>query len=286
MKYSDVIFNEAAHTYITPDGKYLSGITGMIDRQIFGGKYTNLPDYILKEKAEYGSKVHEEIDLYYTIGQEPTTPEAKKSISILPECAATEYLVSNENFATKIDFVSDLYDLYDFKTSTVLDKERLSWQLSCCAVLFELQNGFSCGKLFGVHLIGDTCNIIEVERKPDSLVLGLFAAELSGERYFIPETDESGLKRLISLEQIIIDIKQQAEFYESQKQELLQFFEKKMTDAGMKKIETDALIITKVEPTVSKTIDTARLKKELPDVAKKYLKDSERKGFIKLTLKK
>ena len=286
MKYSDVIFNESEHTYTTPDGKSLSGITGMIDRQIFGGKYSNLPDYILREKAEYGSKVHEEIDLFYTIGQEPTTPEAKKAISILPECAATEYLVSNGNFATKIDFVSDVYDLYDFKTSTVLDKERLSWQLSCCAVLFELQNEFPCGKLYGVHLIGDNCEVVEVERKPNNLILGLFAAELSGERYFIPETDESGLNRLISLESMIIEIKQQAEFYESQKQELLQFFEKKMMDAGMKKIETDSLIITKVEPTVSKTIDTARLKKELPEVAEKYAKDSERKGFIKLTIKK
>jgi hypothetical protein len=36
MIYSDVIFNESAHTYTTPDGKSLSGITGMIDRQILG----------------------------------------------------------------------------------------------------------------------------------------------------------------------------------------------------------------------------------------------------------
>lgn len=286
MIYSDVIFNEAEHTYTTPDGKKLSGITGMIDRQIFGGKYSKLPDYILREKAEYGSMVHGEIDLYYTIGKEPETHEGKKAISLLPEYEATEYLVSNNDFATKIDFVSNSYDLYDFKTSTVLDKERLSWQLSCCAVLFELQNEFPCGKLYGVHLIGDNCEVVEVERKPNNLVLGLFAAELSGERYFIPETEEIGLNRLISLESMIIEIKQQAEFYEYQKQDLLVFFEKKMTNAGMKKIETDSLIITKVESTTSKTIDTTRLKKELPEIAEKYEKVSERKGYIKLTIKR
>lgn len=285
MIYSDVIFNESAHTYTTPDGKSLSGITGMIDRQIFGGKYTNTPDYILEAARSYGSQVHDEIDLYYTIGKEPETPEGKKAVSLLPKSEATEYLVNDDYFATKIDFISQSYDLYDFKTSTVLDIDRLSWQLSVCAVLFEKQNGFPCGKLYGVHLRGEECKIVEVPRKSDEMILSLLQAEKNHEQYFVLESEENQLQRLISLENMIIQIQKEAEYYEERKKELLSFFEQKMSESGMKKIETDKLIITKVEPTQSKGIDTTRLKKEMPEIAEKYEKVSERKGYIKLTVK-
>jgi predicted phage-related endonuclease len=40
-----------------------------------------------------------------------------------------------------------------------------------------------------------------------------------------------------------------------------------------------------VLPTVSKGIDTKRLKEEMPEVAEKYEKLTEKKGFIKLTIK-
>ena len=286
MIYSNVIFNEEAHTYITPEGKKLSGITGMIDRQIFGGKYSNTPDYILQPYADFGSMVHQELDEFYTVGINPTTPEAKKAITMLPICEASEYLVNDDYFATKIDFVSTSFDLYDYKTSRVLDLERLSWQLSVCAVLFEKQNGFPCGKLYGVHLRYENCEIVEVPRKSDEMVLSLLQAEKNHEQYFIAETEETRLNRLISLENTIIQIQKEAEYYEERKKELLAFFEQKMTEVGMKKIETDKLIITKVEPTQSVGIDTARLKKEMPDVAEKFQKITDKKGFIKLTIKK
>ena len=286
MIYSSVIFNEAEHSYVTPEGKKLQGITGMIDRQIFGGKYLNTPDYLLKEKAEYGSLVHSEIDTYFTVGIKPTTPEAKKAIEVLPKWEETEYLVNDDYFATKIDFVSTSFDLYDYKTSRVLDVERLSWQLSVCAYLFEHQTGLKAGELYGLHLRGDNAEIVPITRKPDELVLRLLEAEKNGEQYFNQESEETRLNRLISLENMIIQIEQQAEEYKNRKNELLAFFESKMSEAGMKKIETDKLIITKVEPTEQKTIDTALLKKDLPDIAEKYQKTTQKKGFIKLTIKK
>lgn len=283
MKYSDVIFNEAEHTYTTPEGKKLSGITRMIDELIFGGKLSKVPESILKPYAEYGSLVHNEIDMFYTIGLTPTTPEAKKAIDTLPKCLTTEYLVNNDDFATKIDFVSGDYDLYDFKTSRVLDIESLSWQLSCCAVLFKHQNGFECGRLYGMHLRGDVCEVVEVERKTDEQILRLFEAYLSNTDYLDLTSDETALNKLHSIEEAIIRIKQEADFYEQQKQELLMFFESKMGD--VKKIETDRLIITKVEPSVTKTIDSVRLKKEMPDIASAFEKITERKGYIKLKIK-
>ena len=58
-----------------------------------------------------------------------------------------------------------------------------------------------------------------------------------------------------------------------------------MEEKDLKKIETDELIITRVLPSESISIDTKRLKEEMPEVAKKYEKVSQRKGYIKLTIK-
>ena len=53
----------------------------------------------------------------------------------------------------------------------------------------------------------------------------------------------------------------------------------------IKKLESDRLLITYIAPTTRQTIDSARLKKELPDVAKEYAKTSEVKETVRITLR-
>jgi len=292
LKYSEVRYNDGLHTYTRPDGKLLSGITGMIDRQINGGKFAKMDQEFLRPYAEYGSKVHAEIEAYLTVGIEPTTPEARAFTGQYDcnLCVATEYTVTdNEHFATNIDLVElDGTDfiLYDFKTSSVLDKDSLSWQLSLCAELFNIQNGFYPTKLFGVHLRGNTIQYVEIDRKPTEAVLRLLEAEMQGEQYVVPQTGQKAeIQRLIDVEQAIIRIKSESDYYEAQKAELLAGLEIEMDKQGLKKFETDNLIITKVLPTVSVGVDTARLKKERPEICEEFTKTTERKGYIKLTIK-
>ena len=54
---------------------------------------------------------------------------------------------------------------------------------------------------------------------------------------------------------------------------------------GMKKLETTKLTITKVDATTMTTIDGAKLKEEKPNVYAKYSKISNKKGYVKVTLK-
>ena len=53
----------------------------------------------------------------------------------------------------------------------------------------------------------------------------------------------------------------------------------------MKKLETTKLTITKVDATTMTTIDSAKLKEEKPNVYAKYSKISNKKGYVKVTLK-
>lgn len=58
-----------------------------------------------------------------------------------------------------------------------------------------------------------------------------------------------------------------------------------MDQYGVKKFENDFLSIVYVEPTTKSTIDSTRLKKELPEIADRYKKISQVKGFVRIEVK-
>lgn len=283
MKKSDIVFDEKNHVY-TLNGELLpiQGITRMIDRQIFGGKMQNVPESVLKKYSEFGSLVHKEIQEYYENGMLPITDEANAFIKQGIECAACEFIVSNDVIATAIDFVGKDMFLYDFKTSTALDKERLSWQLSICAYLFEQQTGQKAKGLVGVHLRGKECKFVGIERKQDEQVEALIRAELNGEQYM---SEETAMQRLIDLEKTIIQIKQEAELYEERKKVLLTGLGEKMAEMGLKTLKTDNLTLTLVPESTTTTLDTKRLKEEMPEIYQKFEKTGTRKGYLKMTVK-
>lgn len=92
-------------------------------------------------------------------------------------------------------------------------------------------------------------------------------------------------KRVERFEMKIVNIKEQAKHIEAQQKILKQELYTKMEENDIKKFETDLLSITRVLPTTSRTIDSSRLKKEKPDVYDSYTKVSNKKGFVKITVK-
>jgi len=294
LKQSPVTFDELTHSYMTPDGKYLSGITGMIDRHIFGGKFASVSREFLAPYAERGHKIHTELELYFKGNLSLVGVESEEANRFINWCFCNkcfmikpEYTVSDEKyFATQIDNISEELDLYDYKTGKEMNLESVSWQLSICAYLFKKQNGFDCGKLYGVHLYGDICEVIEVERKSDEAILGLFSAEIDGGRYMDTITDENAqISKLNDVLNEIKRIKQQADEAEARKTELLAGLEKIMDEKGLKSFENDLMKITKVAPSTSVTLDTKALKSEHPEIAKQYERTTEKKGFVKITLR-
>lgn len=283
MIQSSIIFNKEKHTY-TLNGELLpiQGITRMIDRQIFGGKMQNVPESVLRRYAEFGSLVHKEIQDYYEKGDFPTTDEAMAFVTKGIQCLTCEYVVGDERVATAIDFVGEDGFLYDFKTSTTLDKERVSWQLSICAYLFERQTGLKPAGLMAVHLRGKECTFVGVERKQDEQVEALIRAELNGEQYM---SEETAMQRLIDLEKTIIQIKKEAELYEERKKVLLSGLQEKMAEMGLKTLKTENLILTLVPESSTTTLDAKKLKEEMPEIYQKFEKTGTRKGYLKMTVK-
>lgn len=147
---SGVVFNEIEHTY-TYLGSRLTGVTSLLSRTIFRDKYSGIPKEVLAKAADYGHNIHEQIEIVDSMGVTSDTPAVQDYLRIRQENGlipiANEHLISDEEYmASSIDVIygvegSDVYvDITDVKTTSKLDMEYLSWQLSIYAYLFERQN--------------------------------------------------------------------------------------------------------------------------------------------------
>ena len=291
MKQSNVIFDPINHTYITPEGKSLSGITGMLSRQLFPNKYSAVPEGVLQKAAERGTAIHEDCR---NVDEWDNLPQTKEGVlykelrereGILP--IANEFIVSdNKHFATAIDIVDTEFNLYDIKTTSVLDHDYLSWQLSINAYLFEVQNGFSAGDLYAIWL-RDTAKLIPITPKPREEVIRLLNCEINGEQYIqdLPEDVNSMLQKLSELEFAIMEIENTAKEYEEKAKSLREGLRAEMEKSGVKKWETDNIVVTYVNSSERRGIDSVRLKAEQPDIYEQYSKVTNVNSTIKIKLK-
>lgn len=291
MRRSNVIFNADSHTYFLGD-RQLQGVTGILNRNLFADKYSDVPDSILQKAAKRGSEIHEACQMADMFGV-INLPEAQdytdlcKEYNIKP--IENEYLVSDEeNYATMIDMVDSHYNLYDIKTTSVLDEEYLSWQLSINAYLFELQNpDLNAGYLFGIWLRNGKAVLKQVRKQPKEAILHLLFCDSNGIPFTQdkPASVEETLQKLSDLEQLIIVQKAEIEAIEKQQENLKQFLMQQMAENGVKKWETDNIIVTYIAPSFRCSIDSKKLKEEMPEIFNKYQKESEVKSSIKIKIK-
>ena len=91
--------------------------------------------------------------------------------------------------------------------------------------------------------------------------------------------------KALAVMQQIADLDKQKKLLEAQDKEVRQELQRCMDEYGIKSFENEILKITYIEPTTRTTLDSARLKKELPAVAEKYSKRSLVKGTVRIEVK-
>ncbi len=296
---SPVVFIEDTHTYIYGDN-VLQGITGMINRQLFPDKYTNIPEFVLKRAAERGSLIHSQCQFADVTGFEPESIEARNYVDIRRSAGyypvANEYTVSDlEHFATNIDCVWGKDDvdnsvaLVDIKTTSKLDEEYLSWQLSINADLFELQNPhLKVIDLYGVWLRGEIGKLVPIKRKTTAEVARLLECEITGQKYN-DGTELVSQKSMIVAQKVvdmIIESKELAAYYKEQEKTMTTTLHKAMTEHGVKSWDTKLMKATIVPASTSTTFDTTRFKADHPELYKQYLKETEKGESLRITIRK
>lgn len=92
-------------------------------------------------------------------------------------------------------------------------------------------------------------------------------------------------KETLPVLQQLQELEVQAKKIEDQKIALKENLLAAMEKHGVEKWDNEVMIVTYVKPTTRTSIDSAKLKKEMPEIAEKYSKTSNVKSSIRIKLK-
>lgn len=288
----DITFNEEEHKYYL-NGKELISTTRLLSRIGVAPDYSNVDVELLKKAAAKGNLVHKEIEEWIKTGKEGFTTELQEFIKWLEENDYTvidsEYLVYNDCVAGKVDLLlvnnkTQELVIADIKTTSQVHYDSVAWQLS----IYALLGGEPTDKAFVFHFDKEKGLVVApVSFKKVKDIEDLFQAVREGKEYELPtvaldSTEVMAIHNaLIGLE----ELKKRKEEYEA----IINNFQDKlmvaMEERGVKSFENSYFKITYVAPVERVTIDSTRLKKEKPEIAKEYSKTTTSKASVRITLK-
>lgn len=291
---SKVVFNPENHTYIY-EGKQLSGVTSLLSATLFKDKYSGINEEVLRKAAAYGTSVHETIELFETMGFDAAEDELTNYKKICKEhgirAIESEYLISdNSRIASSIDLVMENVArevvLVDIKTTSGgIDRDYLSWQLSIYAYLFELQTGILVEDLACIWLRHEESEYMTIPRRSNGDVMQLLDEYFSGcevtvEKQNLPMEVKNIANAISVVEKNLKDLTAQRDIL---KEKIL----KLMKANQCEKVEIDGkVLITYVAPTTKESLDTKKLKDENPELYEKYVRQSDVKESLRITIRK
>ena len=304
LKESGVIFKENAHEYWL-DGKQLSGITEVLRKMLYPDLYTGIPEHIIKKAGEYGSRVHNHIELFdrdfYNTGAEEVQDYIRltKENNLVHE--ASEYLVTDGvNWASKIDKVyrvsDDTVSIADIKTYATLTPEKLElakFQLSTYAWMLQLMTPkLKIDKLYIIQLRYKTtasgklehiAKIVTVNRVPSFICEELLNCYLTGQPFINPYSVPIELRTIEGRIRELIATKQAAEEELNEiKADILSTMEKMdvktwLTEGGMR--------LTRKLPSTRTSFDLTLFKKAHPEYNyEDYFKISNVSGSLQIAI--
>lgn len=305
LKQSSVIFNEEDHSYYLPEkDKYLSGITGMLERQLFPETYAGIPEAIIKQAAEYGKSVHKSIEDFDMNWENDGTQEVADYISLISEQGlvheTSEYLITDgEEYASMIDKVyrvdETTFDIGDIKTYGVMTpekREKARWQLSVYAFLFEKMNKKTkVSRIFILHIRNKTkkdgsfdhiADFIELVRIPSEIVKELLLADSVGEQFVNPYAIPEDIRQQEPLIRKLIQAKTDAETkLNSIKARILSLMEAQ----DIKSWATETMRITRKLPTTRSSFSFADFKEAHSNIdIEPFMRTSKVAGSLTITL--
>lgn len=283
-------FREDTHEYFL-EGKKLISVTQLLRKHGLAPSYDAVPSEVLRAKAERGTLIHSEIEQYIKLGEIGFTNELIEFINYT-HANKVQPVMSEERVYN--DIVAGTFDLLlcsegetilaDIKTTATLNKEAVSWQLSIYAHLI-LGIEVTRGQAYHFNAEGEL-RVVDIPLKPVAEVERLFECERNGELYKQELTvSDIALAELVEVESLIKQIEEQRKAAEAQAVELRAALMAAMEQNGLTSFENERIKLTYVAPTTRTAIDSARLKKEMPEIAKEYTKTSSVKASLRITLK-
>lgn len=304
-----VIFNEEEHRYSAINaetGEFLNdlvSVTTLLKKHNLSPDYSMVDEAVLNAKAERGKVIHEELERFINHNEEGFTNELQlfidkcKEMNIRP--SKSEFIVHNDEIAGTVDVCGCMDETFewndptrsperrfigDFKTTASLHKETVAWQLSLYAYL----SGEQFDKFIVFHFPDEnTLKVVELKPVSTTEIEELLRCEKDCEIYEKPtlELTVADTEKIVAIQNELKAIDDRKKELEKQEAQFKEFLIQKMEETGVKQIDNELFKITYVAPSQRETLDSARIKKELPEVAATYTKTSVVKASVRITLK-
>ena len=285
-------FDEETHTY-TLNGNKLISVTTLLAKHHLSPSYEGVDPELLKKSAEYGNMVHKEIENYIKLGEYTNNSmELASFVKWLDnsgyEIVDSEYLVCNDIIGGKVDLLlkhqdTGVYVIADIKTTSIIHKESVSWQLSLYNYLEE--NVAQVGMC--LHFLKDgTLEVESVPLKTQQDVEKLVECERQGELFtYELEGLDNALVDLSRVETLIASYKALIKQAEAEQKTIHDQVRAEMESRNIKTLDLPNMKITIVEDSTRETLDSKKLKVEQPEIYSQYVKQTQVKGSLKITLK-
>lgn len=284
-------FEKDTHKYFNEKEKELISVTKLMQQYGLSPDYSFVSDEVLKLKAERGTLIHKEIEEYIKNNEIGFTSELQAFIRFLnynkAKVIASERIVNNDIVAGTTDLLLEINGertIAEIKTTSSVYKEAVSWQLS----IYNYLDDWKSKKAICLHFDADgTLKTYDINFKPKELIEELLEAYRTGKEFKLPTVaiPDKQLALLHEATAIIAEADRTKKEAEAKAAEVKEAIIKAMEEHGVKSFENDDLRITYIAPTTRATIDSTRLKQELPEIAEKYTKTSDVKSTVKITLK-
>ena len=300
-KESNIVLTED-HKYYYGD-KELSGITEMLKQFISPNKLDGIDQKVLENARKRGSGIHEALDglIKNKCSEEMNVEYLNEAFYIYDKFTeqkltpvASEYIVSDfENFASPIDVIA-LNDfgeicILDLKCTSKLDFDFVRWQTNIYRLFFEKMTGKEVAELFVIHYNLGLARIIPLQKIENEHVEYMLKCWCELEQFVNPITENINEDVMLSK---TLHVCKAIEALENEKKNLDAEFEKLKTGLlelmkanGVNKFENEFIRLTYKEPTTRTSIDSKKLKEEMPDVYENYKKESEVKESILIKIK-
>lgn len=289
------------HVYAIGGKKY-GGVTSLLSRKLYPNEFAGIPEDVMAAATQRGTDVHEDIEFADTNNFRPHTPEGRNYRALMDiyklERVANEYMVCDfVNIASKIDLVvkgegysENEFGLIDFKTCYAINLQKVRWQLSIYAYMFETVNkGAQISHLFVMHLRGEKRELIEVNRIPDAFVSSLLKADVCGEAFSDPFAPVQSTEQLPAMfaeaEAMVVALEQQKKEAVKRSDALKAAFLEYMESHNIKKFDSPLCTITLKNGGVRVNFDSAKLKNDDPITWAKYKNETKVKNSVTINIK-
>lgn len=297
-------FNETNHTY-TFNGKVLISTTQLMRKHNLSPNYDMVNPEVLQAKAKKGTLIHKEIENFIKENQLGFTDELYEFQKYVKAHNLTsiksETMVCNDIVAGTIDLMfieNERPIIADIKTTSVVHKEAVSWQLSIYRYLYlsyvdgnivpveESEYNDVVGQVFHFNKEG-ILNVEEIPLKPYSDIERLFNCERLGMQFTLEiDEAENSLQNVVHLEKIINELNEKVEFAKKQQEEFKKTLMEAMENRKLSTYEKDGIKITLVKgKTKKEEILEDEMNKEIVEAYKnaKVKYDEEAKSHTKVT---